>query len=279
MVAIEKVVEGVAFSRERLLDAQEIEAVASSLTRPTARMQLESLAKKLRKEAAALKVVEESHANSGEPLQSTTSSAPASTPVPSPTPVPAPTAKAVSPPVASSSAVKYTGIDKFAFDAGGSNDRFVTLYISLPGVGEISKDQINCDFQKAAFDLIVRDLRGKSYRLLKDHLEKDIDVEKSKYIVKSDKIIIKLAKVKGEYGSYDYWSKLSDPKRKDKDKKSKSNPSASITDLMKEMYDSGDDQMRKIIGESMLKQREGKTDDLMGGKDMGLGDLGAGFED
>ena len=47
-------------SEERLLDAIEIEAAAAKLSRPTARMHLEALAKKLRKESDALKRVEAS---------------------------------------------------------------------------------------------------------------------------------------------------------------------------------------------------------------------------
>jgi calcyclin binding protein len=276
MVEIEEVVveeeetPSIPASQERLLDAQEIENVASTLKRPTARMQLESLAKKLRKEAAALKVVEASHSKTGEPLQSRTSPSPAPVVVEPPKPV----TKAAAPPViAPSSTAKYTNIDRFSFDAAGHNDRFVTLYIPLPGVGEIPKEQVTCEFHKAAFDLIVRNVKGKSYRLFKEHLEKDIVPDKSKFIIKADKILIKLAKVKGEYGSYDFWSKLTDQKRKEK---KSSNPAAGINDLMKEMYDSGDDKMRKMIGETMMKQREGSLDKS---QDMGLGDLGAGFGD
>jgi calcyclin binding protein len=168
----------------------------------------------------------------------------------------------------------YTNIDRFSFDAGGYNEKFVTLYVPLPGVGSISKDQIQCDFGKDSFDITVMDLNQKNYRLKKDNLEHDIDPEKSKYIVKADKIVVKLHKIKGEYGSFDYWSKLTDPKRKEK-KNNKSNPAASLTEMMKEMYENGDDQMRKIIGETMLKQRNGELNN----RDMGLGDLGSGFDD
>jgi len=280
MVEIEEIQATPSPSQERLLDAEEIEKAAASVSRPTARMQLISLAKKLRKEAAALKVVEASHEKAGEPLQTAASpaaspavapatpSSPAKSPAESPKPASAP------PPIASS-AVKYASIDRFSFDAGGYNDRFVTLYIPLPGVGDISKDLVTCDFTKQSFDLVVKDFKGISYRLFKDNLEKDIVSEKSKFIVKADKIVIKLAKVKGEYGSYDFWSKLTDPNRKEKSKKS-SNPAASINEMMKEMYDSGDDNMRKMIGETMLKQREGRLDDLKS-RDMGLGDLEGGI--
>jgi len=270
MVNIEEVSDNPSASQERLLDAEEIEKVAGSLQRPTARMHLESLAKKLRKEAAALKVVEENSSAS----RSETSSHPAPAPVAPPKPIiateppkPVPVSSAAPPSSQTSSSVTYTTIDRFSFDAGGYDDKFVTVYVPLPGVGTLAKENVNCQFEKASFDLIVKDLRGKSYRLKKDQLEHDIDVDKSKIVIKADKIVIKLAKVKGDY-SYDYWSKLTDPKRNDK---KKANPAASITELMKDMYESGDDNMRKIIGETMLKQQRGE---LGSGMDMGLGGLG-----
>mmetsp|Transcript_23793 Transcript_23793/g.68868 ORF Transcript_23793/g.68868 Transcript_23793/m.68868 type:complete len:279 (-) Transcript_23793:19-855(-) len=262
-------------SEERLLDAEEIEKVASTLKRPTARMQLESLAKKLRKEAAALKVVEGQGMATTDSTDSATTSA-SSTPVVTPTVIPPQPPKPLPVPAASlssASSILYSTIDRFSFDAGGYNEKFVTLYVPLPGVGDIPKDQVTCNFDKAAFDLIVNNLNGQSYRLKKDDLEHDIVPNQSKIIIKADKVVIKLAKVKGEYGSIDYWSKLTDPKRKDKDKK-KLDPSSSITELMKEMYESGDDNIRKIIGETMMKQQRGE----LGNGSPGMG-LGSDFDD
>ena len=247
-------------SEERLMDAEEIEHVARTLKRPTARMQLEALVKKLRKEAAALNVVE------SQKYSTTSVAAEASGPLPSVpaavTPIASPKPLPVTPPLENAASfVVYSPIDRFSFDAGGYNEQFVTLYVPLPGVGGIPKDQVKCDFHKASFDLIVQDLGGKSYRLKKDSLEHDIVPDKSKIVIKSDKILVKLAKVKGEYGSYDYWSKLTDTKRT---KKNTSNPAASITELMKDMYESGDDNMRKIIGETMMKQQRGELGNTPG---------------
>ena len=276
-------------SEERLFDAEEIEAVAATLKRPTAQMHLTALAKKLRKESEALKRLEDSNQRlegdqaqigSGPSVAATNGTTSRAVTVVEPTKIPNVTV--------TSPSFMYTPIDKFAFDAGKYNAPFVTLYVDLPGVGMIPKEQITCEFHASKFDLIVRDLRGKSYRLMKDHLEKDIVADKSKYVVKADKIIVKLAKVKGEYGSYDYWSKLTDPKRGSKEKND--NPASGIMDLMKEMYESGDDKMKKMIGETMLKQRTGELDAMggMGGmgdlggmknKDLGLGDLGSGLDD
>lgn len=293
MVLIEVVKEEpLAPSDERLLDAKEIEQVISQLERPGARMQLESLAIKLRKEAAALKRVEQSQktadaaftettetpttSTTTTPTETTTPATPQKAPAPAPAPTPTPIkaeAAAPLPAPSAASSVKFTAVDRFSFDPGEYESKFVTVYVPLPHVGSIPKDHISCEFTKDSFDLIVNDLQGKSYRLFKDSLEKDIDPDKSKKIVKSDKIVIKLHKVKGDYG-FDMWTKLTDPKKHDKKKSSKSNPMASITELMKDMYDSGDDQMRRMIGETMLKQRNGELDkNPMGGMG-GMDDFG-----
>ena len=258
-------------SEERLLDAAEIEKAAANMTRPSAKLQLESLATKLRKESAALKRVEESrakmHSATGKdaPNNTPASATPADA---APAPTIKPTTPAVAPQVPSN---MYTPIDRFSFDAGSYGSAFVTLYVPLPSVGSIPRDNISCHFTPTSFDLIVKDLNGKSYRLYKDNLEKDIDPEKSKYIVKQEKIVVKLAKTKGEYGSYDFWTDLTAKKKKTPGKKD--DPSASIMELMKDMYDSGDAATKKMIGETMLKQRRGELD----GKSPGMEDMDMGM--
>lgn len=264
-------------SQERLLDAQEIEKAAATLTRPMAKMHLEGLAKKLRKESDALKRVEASNNSKGNTAGSTTKTPATSTANPA-TPKTTPATQAPQ----LSSSVTYVPVDKFAFDDGGYSGKFVTLYIDLPGVGDIEdrKNNITCQFTKTSFDLIVKDLRGKSYRLCKDNLANEIDVEKCKTVVKAEKVLIKLAKKKTEYGSFDHWTDLiakGDSKKK-AGSNGKDNPAAGIMDMMKDMYDSGDDKMRKVIGETMMKQQQGgggMSGGMGGGGmvDMGLGDL------
>ena len=73
------------------------------------------------------------------------------------------------------------------------------------------------------------------------------------------------SKVKGEYGSYDSWNQLTAKKKKKDKAATKDNPMGGIMDMMKDMYDNGDDQMKKMIGETMMKQRNGElnSDSLM----------------
>lgn len=155
-----------------------------------------------------------------------------------------------------SSSLKYIPITDFAWDQGGYNSPMVTVYIELNGVGNV-KDHVECHFTQSSFDVTVHGLNGKDYRLIKDNLEKDIVPEQSKFIVKKNKIVVKLQKVKGEY-SYDHWAHLTAKKPKSERADSKKDPSASIMDMMKDMYDEGDDNMKKIIGEAMMKSRSGE---------------------
>jgi len=260
-------------SQERLLDAEDIEKIIPQLKRPTAKLQLESLVKKIRKEAKSLEAIEKTSTANDSSVTSTTKEDPTPAPSSTPAPVVAPKPIPAGAPVKSPS-VMYHSIDRFAFDAGTSSDKFVTLYLPLPGVGSISnkEEQIKCEFGKDSFDVTVLDLNGKNYRVKRDNLEHDIDPSKSKRIVKADKIVVKLHKIKGEYGSFDFWSKLTDPKRKEK--KKSADPSASIMDMMKDMYDSGDDNMRKIIGETMAKQRSGELNHEKPGGLGGMGGMG-----
>lgn len=146
----------------------------------------------------------------------------------------------------------YVPIENFAWDQGEYNSPVLTIYVDLPGV---QKDKVQCNFTSESFDLKVLDFNARNFRLVKDNLEHDIIPGESKFIVKKDKIILKLKKVKGEY-SYENWSKLvSNKPRSERDAKKK-DPSAGLMDMMKDMYNDGDDNMRKVIGEAMLKSQQ-----------------------
>mmetsp|Transcript_51223 Transcript_51223/g.76009 ORF Transcript_51223/g.76009 Transcript_51223/m.76009 type:complete len:292 (+) Transcript_51223:44-919(+) len=258
-------------SASRIRDADEIEEISKSIKRPSARAHLDALVAKLRREGTVLKRVEASKAKAGDTSETESSAPPAAASVPTPAPAPVPTRTAAAP---IQTELKYVSIDKFSFDMGSHSSQFITLYVALPGVGSIPRSQVKCTFVPTSFDFIVEGLKGKSYRLLKDNLENEIDAEKCKYIVKSDKVLIKLAKKKGEYG-YESWPQLLAKKGKKTADKKKEDPSSSIMEMMKDMYDEGDDNMKKMIGETMMKQRNGEL-----GKDMdmpGMGGLGGGM--
>jgi len=155
------------------------------------------------------------------------------------------------------SITSYIPIESYSWDQGEYNTPTVSIFIDLEDVGKV-KDQVSISFTKSSFDVKVHNLNNKNYRLVKDNLDKDIIPDKSKYIIKNNKIVLKLQKVKGEY-SYDTWSSLISKKKKsEKEEEKKKDPMGGIMDMMKDMYDDGDENMKKIIGEAMLKSRSGE---------------------
>ena len=68
-------------------------------------------------------------------------------------------------------------------------------------------------------------------------------------MARHSKIVIKLAKCKGEF-SYDHWESLTAKPGTKKGKKD--DPQASIMSLMKDMYDGGDDDMKKMVRDGVI---------------------------
>jgi len=202
-------------------------------------------------------------ASASAPTSPPTTSAPAPTPAPAaprpPPPPPPPPVKIGSAPTSdvTSSGLTYTTIPSFGWDQDGygTEPNYVYVYITsgLDGVGNLPKENITCDFKTGSFDLKVHGFNGKNLRLLKDNLDKEIVPEESKLIVKPNKITIKMRKVKGTYGA-DHWTNLTGKHAREPGKKSE--PGAELMDMMKDLYDNGDDNMKKALGEAMLKSRQ-----------------------
>lgn len=160
-----------------------------------------------------------------------------------------------------SSCLSFIPIENYSWDQGAYNTPSLTVYVDLPNVGSVLKDNVTCKFGPYSFDLQVIDLDGKNYRLVQDNLEKDIVPESCKVVVKKDKIVLKLVKKKGEY-SYESWNQLIGKKTRDgSEKKKGANPTGDIMEMMKDLYNDGDETTKKIIGEAMMKSQRGEKMD------------------
>ena len=74
--------------------------------------------------------------------------------------------------------------------------------------------------------------------------------------------------MQGEY-SYDSWTQLTAKKDKATKAAHKADPQSSIMDMMKDMYNDGDDSMKKMIGEAMEKSQRGEKMEPPDMKNMG----------
>jgi len=165
-------------------------------------------------------------------------------------------------PATSASGLTYIPLNDFSWDQGSYGSKDISIYVELDNVGTV-KDNVKFSCTSDSFDLTITNLNGKNYRMIKDNLEKDIVPDECKIIVKQNKVVIKLVKKKGQY-SYENWSQLISKKSKEEKNKQKSDPTSGIMDMMKDLYNDGDDNMKKIIGEAMMKSQKGEKVDMPG---------------
>jgi calcyclin binding protein len=242
-------------------------------------------------ERASVRALLEAEAAKRDAAAEASAPSPAAVAPPPPPPIATPTPQPVSAPVAvtassssSSSAVQWTE-PKYGFDAEGE---FVeVLVLDLPGVGGLPREQVTCDFTATSFDLRVVGLGGKNYRVFVPALDKEVVPGGSKLVVGKNRVTVKLKKV----NSYDYWTQLKSKKggagggggKKAPGAASASSaaadPMGGLMDLMKDMYEDGDDATKKMIAEAWTKSREqqpGGGGGGLGGGFGGAGGFGAG---
>ncbi|XP_022140222.1 calcyclin-binding protein [Momordica charantia] len=169
---------------------------------------------------------------------------------PTATPISTSTAK-----VPTGPAIIYTPLSGFSWDQ--DNDK-VKIYISLE---EIEQEKVEADYKVMSIDIKFHDVKGKNYRFAIPKLNKEIMPEKCKLLIKPTRAVITLYKAsKGNWLDLHLKEdKLKPGLDKERD------PMAGIMDLMKNMYDDGDDEMKRTIAKAWTDARSGKTADPLKG--------------
>ncbi|KAL1834020.1 hypothetical protein DCAR_0104163 [Daucus carota subsp. sativus] len=150
-------------------------------------------------------------------------------------------------------ALKYVTLASFSWD---QDDDKVKIYVFLEGVDQ---QKIESDFKPQSIDIKFHDVQGKNYRYALPKLNKKIEPEKCKLLVKPTRVVITLYKAsRGTWTDLHYKEEKIKPGL-DKEK----DPMAGIMDLMKNMYEEGDEEMKRTIGKAWTDARSGKTMDPM----------------
>ncbi|KAG7019517.1 Calcyclin-binding protein, partial [Cucurbita argyrosperma subsp. argyrosperma] len=157
--------------------------------------------------------------------------------------------------VSINSGIVYTPLPGFSWDQ--DNDK-VKIYVSLEGIED---EKVEADYKKLSIDIKFHDVKGKNYRFAIPKLNKEIVPEKCKLLVKPTRAVITLYKA-----SKGNWLDLHLKEEKLKPGLDKErDPMAGIMDLMKNMYDEGDDEMKRTIAKAWTDARSGKTADPLKG--------------
>jgi calcyclin binding protein len=151
----------------------------------------------------------------------------------------------------------FTAISNYALDT--SNENFIKLYVTS-GFSEIKSlpsSNIKSKFTKNTFDVCVLNFKGKNYRFNCFNLNKEIIPEDSYVKQTNSGLIVYLKK----QNKSDMWDSLEKKKNlfgsgDDENKFKNKDPNESLMDMMRDMYQNGDPEMKKMIAEAWTKSRE-----------------------
>lgn len=124
------------------------------------------------------------------------------------------------------------------------------IYIPLEGA---SDENIKSDFQPWSFGLKIHDVDGKNYRCGVQKLNNAILPEKSTVSVKPKRIIVTLKKAERSDWKELYFKEDKKPKLD-----SGKDPMSGLMDMMKNMYEEGDDEMKRTIAQAWSEAHAGK---------------------
>ncbi|KAF3449934.1 hypothetical protein FNV43_RR06013 [Rhamnella rubrinervis] len=157
--------------------------------------------------------------------------------------------------VPSTSAVNYITLGSFSWE---QDDDKVKIHVSLEGV---QQEKMETEFKPMSVDIKFHDVQGKNYRCAIPKLNKEIVPENCKVLVKPNRVVITL--IKASKGNWLDLKFKEDKLKPNLDKKQ--DPMAGIMDMMKNMYEEGDEDMKRTIAKAWTDARSGKTADPLKG--------------
>lgn len=145
-------------------------------------------------------------------------------------------------------------LNNYAWD---QSDKFVKIFVTLKNAHTLPTENVFAVFTDNSMELHVNGLDNRNYTLpIKNFLEK-IDGSKSSWKVKTDTVVVLLAKVTTGHT----WSHLTAFEKKAKEPKpvpkmsDDTDPNTGLMDLMKQMYEDGDDEMKRTIAKAWTESR------------------------
>ncbi|KAM3965668.1 calcyclin-binding protein [Aphomia sociella] len=149
------------------------------------------------------------------------------------------------------------------------SDKYIQVFVTLKDVHTVPKDQVYCKLTDRSMELHVDNLDNKDYLLVINKLLEPINIAESHWKQKTDRVVIFLAKTRPNVK----WSHMTELEKKFEDQRNsrfktdddadKKDPQESIMSLMKNMYETGDDDMKRMISKAWYEgQHKKKTDTL-----------------
>ncbi|XP_069121075.1 calcyclin-binding protein-like [Argopecten irradians] len=152
--------------------------------------------------------------------------------------------------------VSYIQEKNYAWD---QSDKFMKIYAQLPEVQSLPTDKITCNFTSRSFRLQVNELKNKNHEWHIANLMEEIVPESSYFKVKTNSVLVMLKKK-----DVKTWAYVTEREKKAQDTKApkvddSKDPNDSLMDMLKQMYEDGDDEMKKNISKAWSDSRNKQT--------------------
>jgi len=156
--------------------------------------------------------------------------------------------------VAKEESITYIPITTYSFE-NNSNNFKVFFTKGFENLKKHSPEKIQVEFKVNSLTVKIHDWEGKNLKFHCGNLHSEIKPENCTYKQSSSGLIVTLVKVKSEFWD-SLEKKASLVSKKPKEKANPDDPTGGLMDMMKEMYQNGDDNMKKIIAESWTKAQD-----------------------
>ncbi|OAD60752.1 Calcyclin-binding protein, partial [Eufriesea mexicana] len=150
----------------------------------------------------------------------------------------------------------------YGWDQSGT---MIKLYVTLKNVHQLPKEAVSCKFTEKSLDLHVVGLDNKNYNLAINNLCEDIDPDNSTVKIKTDTLVVSLAKKIAKH-----WSHVTGVEKRIKELKKSAmagtgeddNLGSNFMSLMQKMYQEGDDELKQKIAKIWAEGHEKKSSRL-----------------
>ncbi|KAM3716635.1 Calcyclin-binding protein [Dirofilaria immitis] len=150
-------------------------------------------------------------------------------------------------------------ITNYAWD---QSDKFVKLYLTIPDIHTVPQEQITVNFTESEVEVNARNVSSKNYSLIIKGLLKAINPSSSSFKQKTNLLLITMKK-----NAEENWKYLTKTEMQSKEKSTpkfdqKADPQESLMGMIKQLYDDGDDDMKRTICKAWHESQTKKNANL-----------------
>ncbi|SCN63533.1 calcyclin binding protein, putative [Plasmodium chabaudi chabaudi] len=153
--------------------------------------------------------------------------------------------------------ISYSSVPSFAWNQEKNK---VTVFLTIKNIQNISQENIVSEFNERDFEIKIHNVDLKNYRFCIKKLHDKIIPNKCSMKIKKDLLQVYLIKQDNKHWDNLHFkespmSKIRPPKMNDQVE-----PSAMLMDMMKQLYQEGDSDMKRTIAKAWCEANEKKND-------------------